>query len=330
MKSQVGSPEFYLTLGAGAGVLGTLFNAIFTFPLQTVTSAVFFYSVSGLILASLSRNNGGKFCRETGFSVPLARPLSRAAIFAAAVIMLSAGIWGSFRIVRGQYVFFDALKTHAHDLAYSIRRNDQAGKLLPYHFEIQYVQGWLNQLYGDSTQARVHYERSIELAPFFPEPYRYLVRFYFANGDYVKTEETLRRYNEIYAPGVPGECQMIWGQICLADITRDRIAEADSHLRKAGGSDALLTLAAGYSQRNMFGSSLSILRGLSREEPGRKGDVRFFLDIEFAYGLTAYRAGESALARKEMEKVIKYSGDKDKDLVEKAHYILQRLDVAKK
>ena len=330
LKSQVGQPEFYLTLGAGAGVLGTLFNALFTFPLQTVTSAVFFYSVSGLILALLSRNDSGKFCRETGFSVPLARPLSRAAVFAAAAIILSAGIWSSFRIVRGQYVFFDALKTHAHDLAYSIRRNDQAGKLLPYHFEIQYVQGWLNQLNGDSTQARIHYERSIELAPFFPEPYRYLVRFYFANGDYVKTEKILRRYNEIYAPGVPGDYQMIWGQILLADTTRDRIAEADSHLRKAGGSDALFDLAAGYLQRNMFGSALSILRGLSREEPERERDIRFFLNVEFAYGFTAYRTGDSALARKEIEKVIKYSGDNDKDFVEKARFLLQRLDAAKK
>ena len=58
LKAHTGEAEFYLLLGAGSGILGTLFNSLFTFPLQTVTSATLFWSTAGLLLARCIPGNG--------------------------------------------------------------------------------------------------------------------------------------------------------------------------------------------------------------------------------------------------------------------------------
>ncbi|MEA1996192.1 MAG: O-antigen ligase family protein [Gemmatimonadota bacterium] len=330
LKRQSGSTGFYLLLGAGAGLLGTLFNSLFTFPLQTVTSGTFFWTVTGLLLAGCAGEPGEGVrggCREFSLRLPLDKPVARIAAVSTALLVLVACLWGSTRIIRGQYLFFDSLKHHARKLDYSIRRNSEAGRLLPHRFEIQYVQGWLNQLKGDTASARVHYEKAIVLAPYFPEPYRYLTRIYYSNHDYTRAEELLVRYDEIYTPGPRGTPQYIWGLIALRDTTRDRIEEAGIHLRKVGSNESLMDLADAYYKRGRLDSTLALVETVSSRVSSR-ADPELYLQVCLYYGRVALAAGDTARAREELGKVVRdrHSGEKYENIKATARGILEELD----
>jgi len=334
LKRISGELEFFLLLGAGAGLLGTLFNSLFTFPLQTVTSAIFFWSVTGLLLARCVARGNEKGCRELAFKFSLQKPLWRIALGSATVILLGGCFWSSVKTIRAQYIFFDALKTHAHDLGYSIQRNRKAADLLPHNFGIQYVQGWLYRLAHDTTGARVYFERAIHQDPFFPEPYIYLPEYYYLNGDYAKAEGLLRRYSEIYSPGLPPQSEYLWGLICLQDSTGDRIAEADRHLRKYGSTNGLLALADAYYIRGRPDSTVSILKGFARTlDPDRAPEL--FIQAAHLYGLASFVTGDSATAREQFGKVIQQGnqyghGDQFGKIYESARNILKVLDAEKK
>ena len=329
LKAHTGEAEFYLLLGAGSGILGTLFNSLFTFPLQTVTSATFFWSTTGLLLARCIPGNGQKAHREIELHFKLTKPVSRIIAASGGLLVLAVCLWFSTRIIRAQYLFFDALKTHARHLSYSLQRNREAADLLPYHFEMQYVQGWLAQLAKDSTQAREFYERSIQAAPFFPEPYKYLAETYYLNGDLRKAEKTLQAYERVYSPGVPERSHFLWGLICLRDTTRDRLDEADSHLRQAGGGDPLLILAEVYYSRGMLDSTLSILK-IAWPKMSPSGNKELFLRGAYLYGLTALELGDTATARDRLNLVIRHGSDDFGLLVENSRKILAEINARKK
>ncbi|HLA38478.1 MAG TPA: O-antigen ligase family protein, partial [Candidatus Glassbacteria bacterium] len=133
-------PEFYMLLGTSCGIAGTLANSLFTFPLQTVTSASFFWTSCGLLLAACCKPEPDPVSRRLSFSLERKSGPAKV-LFAVAVLAAATGIWGAARIVRAQYLFFGGMKIHADDLVRARKLNTKAADLLPYHFEMQYVEG---------------------------------------------------------------------------------------------------------------------------------------------------------------------------------------------
>jgi len=328
IKSRSGQPAFYLILGAASGVAGCLANALLTFPLQTVTSGILFWATCGLLLAACCSGREKDDCRKLEVKINLSRPLTRAGLVILALVLPAVCLWASARVIRAQHVFFDSMKQHARDLPYSVKQSQLAAELLPGHFEMQYVAGWIAQINHDRDAATKYYERSVRAAPYFPQPYRYLAEFYYIKGDYEKAEKTLQRYQEVYAPGVPEGSHLVWGLICLRDTTRDRFAEADSHLRKAGrGLEPMIVLAGAYYQRGLPDSTLAILDYWDRRVRTNNKD---FPRVAHLYGLASLAAGDTATARDRFGKIIRYAGENQKQFAESARRILEGLDGSKK
>jgi len=328
IRSRSGQPAFYLILGAGAGVAGVLANALLTFPLQTVTSGILFWTTCGLLLAACCTGREKDECREIELKINPSRPLWRAVLVILTLVLPLICLWGSVRILRAQYIFFDSMKEHYHKPQYSIRRSQDAAELLPWHFEMQYVAGWIAQINKKRDAATEYYERSVRAAPYFPEPYRHLAEFYYIRGDYQKAERTLLRYQEVYSPGVPERSQWVWGLVCLKDTRRDRFAEAESHFRRAGNNlEAMFTLAGEYYRRGVPDSTLAILDYWNRRISVSSSS---FAKVAFLYGLASIAAGDTAAARERMEKIVQYAGEDQKQFAERARRILEGLDESKK
>jgi len=325
IKSRSGDPAFYLILGAASGLAASLVNALFTFPLQTVTSGILLWATCGLLLAGCCAEREKDDCRKIELKINLSRPLSKALLVILTLVLPVICLWGSERILRAQYIFFDSLKQHAHDLPYSVRRSQLAADLLPGHFEMQYVAGLIAQLNNDRQAATEYYERSVRAAPYFPEPYGDLAEFYYIKGDYEKAEKTLLRYQEVYSPGVPERSHWVWGLICLKDTTRDRFAEAEYHLRnKAGGSfEPMMALAGAYYQRGLPDSTLAILDYWDRRV---RTNSKNFARLADLYGLASLAVGDTATARERFRKIVQYVGEDQKQFVERARRILEELD----
>ena len=314
-------PDFYLLLGAAAGLAGTLANAMLTFPLQTVTSGVLVWTTTGLLIAGCPGNEGRGLFREISLKID-PRKLPGRLLTAALALLMIGCLWASQRIVHGEYLFHSALKNHALDLGASIRENKKAADLLPGKFEIQYVEGWLARLAGDSTTSRKYYERSLEAAPYFPRPYEYLPDYYYRNGDYRKAEQALRRYQEIYTPGIPQRLEALWGVICLEDTSADRFAEADYHLRRAGNDHSRLILAGEYLRRGEPDSATAILR-----EPEKTLNYLsdYFCEINYLIGVSYLALGDSAAAKERFEKIVEHGGEQHPEFVENARRQLEKL-----
>lgn len=328
IRSRSGQPAFYLILGAASGVIGTLANALLTFPLQTVTSGILFWATCGLLLAACCSGTEKDERREIELKINLSRPLWRAVLVVLTLVLPLICIWGSVRILRAQHIFFDSMKQHYQKTQYSIRRSQVAAELLPAHFEMQYVAGWLAQLENERDTATKYYERSVRAAPYFPEPYRHLAEFYYIRGDYQKAEKTFLRYQEVYSPGVPERSQWVWGLVCLKDTTRDRFTEAESHFRMAGNNlEAMFTLAGEYYRRSLPDSTLAILDYWNRR---LSVSNRNFTKVAFLYGLASIAAGDTAVARERMAKIAQYAGEDQKQFAERARRILEGLDESKK
>lgn len=324
IKSRGGDPTFYLILGAASGVAASLVNALLTFPLQTVTSGILLWTTCGLLLAGCCADREKDDCRKIELKIKLSRPLSRVLLVILTLVLPVICLWGSERILRAQYFFFDSLKQHAHDLPYSTKRSQVAADLLPGHFEMQYVAGWLAQLENDRDAATQYYERSVRAAPYFPEPYGHLAEFYYIRGDYEKAEKTLLRYQEVYSPGVPERSHWVWGLVCLKDTTRDRFAEADYHLRKAGGSfEPMKALAEAYYKRGLPDSTLAILDDWDRRV---RTNNKNFARLGDLYGLASLAVGDTAAARDRFRRIVQYVGEDQKQFVERARRILEELD----
>ena len=88
------------------------------------------------------------------------------------ILLAWLGAGYAVRIVVAEHKLWLAIKHHANDLEYSLRVGKEAADMLPYRFEMQYVQGWLGYLARDTS--RIYFRRSTEAAPYFPPPYRYL------------------------------------------------------------------------------------------------------------------------------------------------------------
>ncbi|MFC1544906.1 tetratricopeptide repeat protein, partial [Gemmatimonadota bacterium] len=256
LRLQRDHDSFYLVLGAAAGIAGVLANSLLTFPLQTVTSALLIWTTSGLLLAACARVGS---CLTVAIRIDPRQPLV-ALLLAVTVAVAGFGVWGAQRIVRSENLFFMALKQHAHDLKYSIRTNQRAAEMMPERFEMQYVEGWLGRLAGDTATARTYFERSVQIAPYFPPPYRFLGEYYFELGDFRRSETALRRYGEIYPRGIDGNYHLMIGRIAMIDTTRDRFAEVSEHLQASGNLQAGLFLAEQFLNRGMPDSVLTLLQ----------------------------------------------------------------------
>ncbi|MBN2289900.1 MAG: O-antigen ligase family protein, partial [Candidatus Glassbacteria bacterium] len=328
LRRSAGDPRFFLLLGMSAGIAGTLFNALFTFPLETVTSGLFFWTMTGLVLALCGRLAPEGGLRESG-RVISPGAAGRAALILAAALLLAACLWGSARLLRAQYLFFDGLKNHALDLDYSIRRISRAAGLNPYHFEFHYVQGLLDQYTGDEAGARVSFEKAARMSPYFPEPYRYLSSYYFQDGDYRRAEACLRKYEKIYPYGVTTALDHLLGLICLQDTSRDRLSEADSLLCRAGNFQALLSLAQASYARGRLSRALELMPRLA-DLTSPDHDLQRHLGVLDFYGSLALEAGDTATARKQFSAVLstidQYAPGGHPELKRRAEGIVEELD----
>jgi O-antigen ligase len=304
LRRSSGEPEFFLLLGIISGIAGTLFNALFTFPLQTVTSGMFFWVLTGLLLVLCERYAPKGRMTEWACQLSITDKKRKLILVAFAGAMLVVCVWGSFRIIRSQYLFFDALKKQTSDLDYSIRQCKRATELAPHHFEFHYVQGWFYQNNRNPGAARKSFERAAVLAPYFPETYKFLAKLYFAGGDYRKSEQSIKRYVDIYPWGDRTSCNNMLGIICLQDTMIDRITEADSLLREGGSVDALMSLAIRYRERGNPKAAMSLapqaIRGVL---PGKQ--LEKFLSITAFFGHTALEAGDTVAAADQFGQIIK-------------------------
>ncbi|MEA2063223.1 MAG: O-antigen ligase family protein, partial [Gemmatimonadota bacterium] len=134
LRRSAGDPRFFLVLGIAAAIAGALFNALLTFPLQTITSGMFFWGLVGLLLVQCEVFVPGGRLREFDLTLRIKPVAAKLALAAGAVMILALCTWGSVRIIRSQYLLFDALKNHARRLDYSIRQVDKAERVEPGSF----------------------------------------------------------------------------------------------------------------------------------------------------------------------------------------------------
>ncbi|MFH1068573.1 MAG: hypothetical protein V1794_03030, partial [Candidatus Glassbacteria bacterium] len=230
----------------------------------TVTSSALFWTSAGLVLAPIYRDcrpEVGAGRRVVSMTLDCRRfPGSLLVIIAGLTALV--GLWGAARIVKGQYLFFSGMKVHADQLDYAVKTNAKAAELLPHRFEMQYVEGWLARLAENDDLAEKYFERSIEAAPYFPEPYKYLAEYSYRKGRLAEAEKILDRYAQVYSPGLPPEYEAMLGLICLRDTTADRLDEAKDHLRKTGGAGEMIYLGERYFLKGMPDTTLVLLSEL--------------------------------------------------------------------
>jgi len=312
LRRSRGDPRFFLLLGTVSGIAGVLFNSLFTFPLQTVTSGIFFWTLAGLLLVQCEQFLPGGRLREIECQLTLRGSRGRLALTVVAAALLVLSIWGSFRLIRSQHLFFDSLKNNKYNLQYSIRRNRRAAELAPHHFELHYVQGWYHSMARDTSAARKSFEKAVGLAPYFPGPYKNLSTLYMLNGDYRRAEQMQVRYREIYPPGVTPEMDYVYGQICLKDTLVDRISQADTLLRKSGSVEALMSLARGYRERGKAVTAMELMPQVKLKLAPKTRLEQFLSAIAF-FGHTALEAGDTATAREQFEAIIRTLEDSRAD-----------------
>ena len=217
--------DFYLLAGMRAAITGCLFNAIFTFPLQTVTSSIFFWSLTGLLLAAAynidrEQNTAILKCVSIHWK-PAKKSLFALKILAIAIVM--SGTLYSARLVYSRMLFFESMKSHAKNLDRSRKIAARVCGMTPYRFEVQYVNGWYALIAGDTASVRRSFEKTIELNPSFPVPYHYLTRLYFTNGNYKRAVELIDQYAQYHSPGIDSEMKVILGLVALNDKNTNRI-----------------------------------------------------------------------------------------------------------
>lgn len=326
VKSCESGPEFFTLLGFAAGMAGTLANATLTFPLQTVTSSALFWTSAGLVLAPIYRDcrpetSIYRGCRGVSASLDCRR-FPGSLLVIAAGLTAAAGLWGAARIVKSQYLFFSGMKVHASELDFAVKTDGQAADLLPYHFEMQYVQGWLAYLNQEDDLAERYFERSIEAAPYFPEPYKYLAEYSYRKGRLAEAEKVLDRYAEVYSPGLPPEYEAMLGLICLRDTTADRLDEAKGHLRKGGGPGEMLYLAERYFLKGMPDTTLALLGNLD----DKAGSIYpFYSRYYHILGRAALAVGDTADAVAWLRLVLDDNREESKLYVESARRLLEAL-----
>ncbi len=295
-------PRFFLLLGAASGVAGSLFNALFTFPLQTITSGTFFWTLVGLLLTLCEQFAPAGRLRKIDRQFNLAAA-GRLILGTTAAALMVACFWGSFRLMFSQYLFFDALKNHAASLEYSLEQSRRAAELSPHRYEFHYVRGFLYKFAGDTDKARVSFEKAVEKAPYFPESYKQLAYLYYFNGNCRMAEQSLDRYHKLYPPGFSKDLEYLRGLVYLKDTGTDRIAEADSLLRKVGSIEALMNLARAYRERDRPAAALDLMpQVMNRVSP--VGKLEQYLSIVAFFGHTSLAAGDTAVAREQFEKII--------------------------
>lgn len=319
-----GGAHFYLLLGIGAGLAGNLFNSLLTFPFQTVTSGTFAWCVTGLAVAVC----GGKF-RTCELRLPVGRRSARLAFGAALALLVGFGLWYSWNIVRGQQLFFEALKTHAARLDYSLHRNEEAAALLPGRYEISFVQGWLSELASDTASARRWYSRSLDANPNFPETYQQLVPILYRNGDIAAAGELIGRYYRVYA-GVPeNDFLLVEGMVGIRSGTDEGLRLGARRIRQVGGLDPLMALAQAFQERGMTDSCLAVLDSVKATRtffafsPDLESQVRFF------EARVALAARDTARARESLSWVIARGGEQSVFIVEQSRKMLGELDDGK-
>ena len=236
--------DFYLLAGMRAAITGCLFNAIFTFPLQTVTSSILFWSLTGLLLAAaynIDREQDTAILKCVSISWKPGKNLLIALKILAIAIAVSGTLY-SAKLVYSRMLFFESMKIHAKNLNRSRQLSEKVCRMTPYRFEVQYVDGWYALLAGDTASVRKSFEKTIELNPSFPVPYRYLPRLYYANGNYKRSVELIDQFKKYHSPGIDSEMKVILGLIALNDNNSDRIYEAERYIMESGNAEAVLHL----------------------------------------------------------------------------------------
>jgi len=308
----------YLVLGASAGVFGTLVNALFTFPLQTVTSATFFWATAGLLVAecSTSHRGPGRLDRiKTWMRFSLSSNFARCLLIFGALAFLVVCVSGSMRLIKARHLFFDGLKTHAHDLDYSIRQCKSSVRTIPYHFETQHVLAFLYMFANDTTGARQHFERTVELAPYFPEPYMHLPKFYLNNGDPARAEATLRRLYDFHPRNIPyinyPYLDYLLGLSILRHTPERRFEEAEKWLKKSHTLDADMTLGIAYYERGRYDEARALLEPRSKDIRGKrqKDDINVQMVALKYLGLISIQKEQWETARETFAKLESIAGE---------------------
>jgi len=339
----------YLVLGAGAGIFATLVNSLFTFPLQTATSATFFWTAVGLLLAEFNRpgSEPGGLARERPWiRLSLQSKSAKRLLAFGALAMLILCISGSVRLVKARYLFFAALKQHAYDdyyggreyLDYSIRRCETSVQLVPYHFETEHVLAHLYKLDNNTTGALEHFERTIELAPYFPDPYTHLPKLYLRNRERAKAEAVIRRLYAILPPGIPDtpdslevpginydELNYLLGWCILHDTTDGNFDEAEKWLKKSNTLDADMELGIAYYERARYDQAAAIFERWSVDR-GRGTNIEARLVALRYLGLIYIKQEKWESARETFEKVSRIAGENAPDFSQIAQEALDNLE----
>lgn len=325
LKGLQGGPCFYLVLGAVSGIAGCLLNALLTFPLQTVTSGIFIWSITGLTLAGCSGCSSAMGQREAVIRFPRMNRPVRLTLAVAFIALLGLGLGASWRLLRGQHLFFDALKGHATNLGLSIQRNAEAARLLPGHYEILFTQGWFSQLDGDTTAARVWYERTLEANPNFPETYEHLARLYYLNGNYARAKSLIDQFHRVYSWKTPDAISLIEGYTGIRLGDAEGLRTASRTLRQLGGVDPLMELAQAFQSRGMFDSCLAVLDTV---KPLLGYDYYYenYPQVRFYEARVALAAGDTTRARAALDEITAHPSARDSFLVEQSNRILGTLN----
>lgn len=311
---------FYLILGAAAGLAGVLANSMLTFPLQTVTSGLMVWTTAGLLMASCCGGDGA--CGVVEIKIATRKAIVKT-ILIVLLLLAVLGSWGAVRILRAENKFSMALRQHALDLGFSLRTNGEAAEMLPYRFEMQFVQGWLGFLAHDTTTARIYFERSIDAAPYFPPPYRHLAEYCFRQGDYKCAEQYMVRYGELYPPGIDGNYHTMIGLISLSDSTRDRFGEASYHLQAAGSLQVGLILAEKFLwERRQPDSTLAVLQPHRERISRRHGE---YARTYFLSAAAELARGDSAAALARLDTLLNVRVQPEGRYADDARQLRQRL-----
>jgi len=316
-----GGALFYVLLGAFCGLAGCLLNAMLTFPFQTVTSGTLIWSVAGLCLAACPLPEGKG---EVTVNLPLAGRPARLAVAAICVVMVGLGLGAPWRYLRGEGLYFDALKSHAANLGYSLQQNEKAAKLLPGHYEILFTQGWLSQLDSDTTRARIWFERTIAADPNFPETYEHLLRLYYVNGNYEQARALITQYKRVYAGPVPNSILLIEGLLGLKKGDASGLQEASILMRRLRTLDPMMELAQEFQRRGLLDSCLSVIDTV-KIILGGDYTVESYPQVLFYEARVALGAGDTTRARTTLEQIISHPSERDAFLVEQSRKILGTL-----
>jgi O-antigen ligase/tetratricopeptide (TPR) repeat protein len=267
----------HLILGIGAGVFATLVNALFTFPLQTATSATFFWVVAGLLVAecTASMTKPGWLVRErTLLKVSLDSKLANRLLSLVTSVILLLCLSASVSQIRAGYLLTDALKSSSKDLDYSIRRCEASIRWAPYRYENHHVLAFLHMYANNTKEAIQHFERTIKLAPYFPEPYQNLPGFHLVNGDSARAETLIRKFYDFHPRNITNinysDLDCILGLSILRDTSASRFEEAEKWLKLSHATEARMSLGAGYYDQGRYDEAKEIFEQLSKSLIGAK------------------------------------------------------------